>query len=318
MLFRSLDDGEMLASVPVSLVSRIVVFGRVTLSPWLRNQALQMGIDLVFLSRRGRYMGRAGGRPHGPGDVLPCQVAAMMDPDSCLHLARRFVAGKIGNMRALLGRRAASSKDPKEMIEVVAHLAVARRHALEAEMVDELRGVEAAATRRYFDMFPLLLPDGVPFPGRNRRPPKDPVNSALGFGYAVLLSEVEAACHVSGLDPRYGFLHRPGRNRPSLALDLVGEFRPLIDDAVVLTAFRKGVLKPDRDFETSKERGCRLDDDDARRRFFGAYETRLLTEFAYVPSRTRTTYRRALLLQARQLATVLLGLRTEYNPVAWR
>lgn len=313
-----LKGDDVLLAVPVSLVRQIVAYGRVQLSPWLRNQAMAMGIDLVFLSRNGRYMGSVSGDRHASDDVLPAQLMAITDLDLTRYLASQFVAGKIANMRALLVRRSQAPEIATALADTALELAAARRRAMRADNLDSLRGIEGAATKRYWRDFAALLPDGVEFPGRNRRPPRDPVNSLLSFGYTVLLPEVEGACRTAGLDPRYGFLHPKGRNRPSLALDLIEEFRPLIVDTTVLTVLNRGIIKPDRDFVIRQKGGCRISNNDARRAFLAALETRLLTRFAHTPTGVRTSYRRALHLQARQLATVLLGLRTDYEPVMWR
>jgi len=315
---RVLRGEDLLLAVPISLVRQIVAYGRVQLSPWLRNQAMEMGIDLIFLSRNGRYVGSLSGDRHASDDVLPAQLMAITDLDLTRYLASRFVAGKIANMRALLVRRNQAPEVASALSDTAKELASARRRATRADNLDTLRGIEGAATKRYWRHFAHLLPNGVEFNGRNRRPPRDPVNSLLSFGYAVLLPEVEGACRTAGLDPRYGFLHPKGRNRPSLALDLIEEFRPLIVDTTVLSVLNRGIVKPDRDFVTKQKGGCRISNDEARRAFLAALERRMLTRFAHTPSGVRTSYRRALHLQARQLATVLLGLRTDYEPVMWR
>lgn len=315
---RVLQGDDTLLAVPVSLVRQIVAYGRVQMSPWLRNQAMQMGIDLVFLSRNGRYMGSVTGDRHASDDVLPAQLMAITDLDRTRYLASQFVAGKIANMRALLARRSQSESSAGALLDTTRDLASARRRAMRADNLDTLRGIEGAATKRYWASFAELLPNGVEFHGRNRRPPRDPVNSLLSFGYTVLLPEIEGACRTAGLDPRYGFLHPKGRNRPSLALDLIEEFRPLIVDTTVLTVLNRGIIKPDRDFVIKQKGGCRISNTKARRAFLGALEKRLLTRFAHTPTGVRTSYRRALHLQARQLATVLLGLKEDYEPVMWR
>ncbi len=313
-----LSGDVQLMAAPISLIRQIVVFGRVQMSPWLRTQALSLGIELVFLSRTGRYLGSAAGDRHSSDDVLPAQLAAIAELGVTVALSRRFVAGKIANMRALMVRRGQATSATEEILVATQKLAAARRRVLRATNLDVIRGIEGSATKRYWKVFGGLLGDNANFEGRSRRPPRDPVNSLLSFGYAVLLPEVEGACRTAGLDPRYGFLHPVGRNRPAMALDLIEEFRTLIVDTTVLTAFNRGIIKPDRDFKMTKAGACRISNDEARKAFLGALEKRMLTRFAHTPSGVRTSYRRALHLQSRQLATVLLGLRTQYDPVMWR
>jgi CRISPR-associated protein Cas1 len=177
-------------------------------------------------------------------------------------------------------------------------------------------GVEGAAARVYFDVLQRLLPDDSGFTGRRRRPPKDPVNAALGYAYAVLLGEAVSAVSVVGLDPVAGFLHDDSERRPSLGLDLMEEFRPLLVDSVVVELFRRRRLRGEDHFRP-EGRGIYLNQP-GRAVLLSAFEDRMLTLFHHLPSGKRVTYRRALTLQAHQIAAVLEGRSAEYEPVPWR
>jgi len=180
-----------------------------------------------------------------------------------------------------------------------------------------LLGVEGAAARSYFKAFGMLLPDDFQFEVRSRRPPMDPVNAALSFGYALLTGEAVSAAALAGLDPSVGFLHGDDDGRPSLALDLMEEFRPLVVDTTVLNLFRRNRLTADH-FRSEDGRPGVLFTDEGRRRFLNAFEERMLTVFAHVPSGRRVSYRRGLYLQAVQFSAVLAGSEPAYRPVSWR
>lgn len=303
-----------LLSIPRSQVERVVLFGNVGFSAWLRNTALYENLDFVFLSSRGRYLGRLVGAG-GTGAHRSEQQRHLLKTNAGKRMASAVVAGKIANMRALLLRRSRLAGSDL-LVKHTDHLEVLRRRALETDRVSSLFGLEGTATAEYFGVFGDLLPENCEFTRRTRRPPLDATNAALSFGYALLVSETAGACAGVGLDPDTGFLHGPKRGRPSLALDLMEEFRPLIVDTVVLELFRRGTLSDDSG-AFRPDRGVWLTTE-AKPILIGALEDRLLTEFSHVPSGTRTTYRRALHLQARQIADLVDGTRDRYMPVRWR
>ncbi|MGH2771329.1 MAG: CRISPR-associated endonuclease Cas1, partial [Actinomycetota bacterium] len=308
-------DKELLLSVPVSQLGQLVTFGSVGVSAQVREYALRNQIDVVFLSRRGQWLGRLDG-PHPTNTRLRRrQYRRADDQEFRLGLARVIVAGKIANLRALLLRYQRRDAAPA-LVDTARGLEDLRRAALQAPTIPALMGVEGSASRDYFQAIALLLPEEAGFGGRNRRPPRDPANAALSFGYTLLLGEAVAALSVAGLDPHVGFLHAEDQGRPSLALDLVEEFRPLLVDTVVLELFRRRILTSES-FRRDQEKAVYLKDG-PRRTFLAAFEERLLTRFAHVPSGTRTSYRRGVLLQARQLAGLVLGYADEYRPVSWR
>jgi CRISPR-associated protein Cas1 len=138
----------------------------------------------------------------------------------------------------------------------------------------------------------------------------------LSFGYTLLTNEAVAACELAGLDPFLGFLHGPRRSRPSLALDLIEELRPVVVDATVIRLARVGQVTPG-DFITNDEDGCRLTDP-ARRLFLSAYEQRMLTLVFHPVEGRRLPWRQVLAAQARQVAAVLTGRAPDYQPVVWR
>jgi CRISPR-associated protein Cas1 len=175
--------------------------------------------------------------------------------------------------------------------------------------VETLLGLEGAAARVYFENFHRLLrADGraghFDFTTRNRRPPRDPVNALLSFGYAMLCKDIFSVVAMVGFDPYYGFFHGVRRGQPSLALDLMEEFRPLIADSLALTLINKQMIS-ERDF--LRFGGACYLNETGRKRFFAAYEARKAAEVLHPVFGYRVSYRRAMEVQARMLAAVLRG-----------
>jgi CRISPR-associated protein Cas1 len=188
-------------------------------------------------------------------------------------------------------------------------------HALRARSLDSLLGIEGVAASRYFRNIASLIKSGdsanlqFDFAGRNRRPPKDPVNALLSFGYAMLTREWVVALSAVGLDPYRGFYHQPRFGRPALALDMMEPFRPLIADSVVLTALNNGEVRS-TDFVRAAG-SCNLTES-GRKRFIGAFERRMGQEVTHPVFRYRLSYRRLLEVQARLLIRFLCAEIPEY------
>ncbi len=185
--------------------------------------------------------------------------------------------------------------------------------AEEARTLERLRGAEGLGSRAYFAGLAHLLGTHG-FSGRSRRPPKDPVNAALSYGYAVLLGRSLLALRLCGLHPEVGFLHAEGRRSPALALDLMEEFRIPVVDQVVLTAFRRGQLTP---AHTEPRQGGVYLNEEGKKRLITLLEARFAEEATH-PLGFRKAYGELLELQAHRLKAAILG-RSAYTPFyLWR
>ena len=228
-------------------------------------------------------------------------------------LARAFVGGKIRNQRTLLRRL--GGEDGALAVGQLAGL-VARVES--ADALDELLGVEGTAARVYFGALPAMLKragEEFVFEGRNRRPPTDPVNAMLSFAYALLVRDTTIASLAAGLDPQIGVMHQPHFGRPSLALDLAEEMRPLVADSTVITAINNGEL---RERDLVRRGGAVALSDSGRKKLIRAYERRVSVRLKHPLFGYEVTYRRAMELQARQLAAVIEGQLDEYRPLTTR
>ena len=308
--------GEKLLDLPMLKVSQVVVMGRVTVTPYTVAALMERNIRLTYLTEHGRYIGRIEPAFSKNSVLRRAQYAAAFDTEHTLTLARGFVAGKLANLRVTL-LRAARNTDGLDVESAVDAIRRAERGAERADNIDSLRGHEGEGSAAYFGVFgQLLKAAGVAFPKRVRRPPTDPVNALLSFGYALLANDIHAAVQVLGFDPYCGYLHADRYGRPSLALDLMEEFRPIIVDAVVLACLNKRILQAN-DFEVSLGDVHRLKPE-ARKKFLVQYEERKQTEIQHPVFAYRATYQRCFELQARILAKRIQGEIEQYEPFVVR
>lgn len=285
--------------------SHVVLYGNIQVSAQAMRALLERSIPVSFLSYGGWYYGRATGVESKNVELRLVQHRAAADPGLCLRMARGFVASKIRNSRTLLRRNHAAPP-----VLVLSELEQLARKTEQADALDTLLGLEGTAARSYFRAFTGMLKGAAglsgtfDLEGRNRRPPKDPINALLSFVYSLLTKDFALALSAVGLDPLLGFYHQPRFGRPALALDLMEEFRPLVADSVVIGAINGGGFGPD-DFQ-SHPSGVAMRPA-ARRRILLAYERRMEQLIAHPVFGYRISYRRVLEVQARLLARCLLG-----------
>lgn len=267
-------DDQQLLSVPSGHVERLALFGPVGLSAGARSWALSNDVAVICASRRGSYLGQlmTGGTQRV--QRLRAQLACADDPARTAPLGRAIVEAKI-RKQIVLVQRLTRRENHQQSARAVATMRVLLGMLPEADTTEEIMGMEGAAARAYFQALGGLVPEPMRFDGRSRRPPMDVVNAALSFGYTLLLGEATAALAAAGLDPAIGLLHTPADRRPSLALDLIEEFRPLVVDQVVLTAARGGRLAPEHGRTEEGRAGVWLTKA-GREAFIDGYERRML------------------------------------------
>lgn len=238
-------DGLPQMSIPQRSVSRIVLTGSVGLSAGARSWALYNDIDVICLSRRGAYLGQlAGPRSTVNARRLLAQAAFSDDEEQRLPLARSIVQAKLRNQVHVLNRigRRDTKTDVKSAVQELRNLS---EDLIHADSINEIMGLEGAASAAYYAALSSLVPEDVAFQGRSRRPPRDLANAAFSYCYAILLGECTGALFAAGLEPSLGILHSSTDKRPSLALDLMEEFRPLIVDSTVMALLRTHRLRPE-------------------------------------------------------------------------
>lgn len=307
--------------VPVHTLASIVCFGNVGCSPFLLGMCGERGVTVSFLTENGRFLARVQGPVSGNVLLRREQYRRADDPAASAALATACVLGKIANCRTVLqrGLRDHNGKlDETAVQAAVDHLFAALRSLQQQPNLEQVRGIEGDAARIYFQALNhLILRDKNVFfmDGRNRRPPLDPVNCLLSFLYTLLRHDVSAALEGVGLDPAVGFLHRDRPGRPSLALDIMEEFRP-IADRMALSLINLGQLQP-RDFSQSGSGSITLSDA-ARKTVLTAYQKRKQEEMRHPFLEENMALGLFPHVQALLLARHLRGDLDGYPPLIWR
>ncbi len=300
--------------VPLIKVDGVVVLGRATISPAVVYELLERDIPLTFLTETGRYLGRL--EPEFTKNIFlrKAQWKAAENSPIAIRAVQSFVRGKLKNYRYIMLRRQRQSTE-LDLSKNITQLENTIAPIDTTENIDSLRGLEGAGSAAYFGGFnQMIRSTEFKFTHRVRRPPTDPVNSLLSFGYSLLRHDVQGAVNIVGFDPYLGYLHCQRYGRPSLALDLMEEFRPLVVDSMVLSTLNKAFFKP-KDFETEPVSGAVSLTKEARKTFLKLYTQRKQTEFKHPVMKRKCTYQEAFEIQARLLAKYLMGQTDKYPPL---
>lgn len=276
-------------SIPAQTVEEIVLMGNPSVTGDALVYALELGMPIHYLSPFGKYLGAALPGHSRNGQLRLAQYGAYKDADAKLTIVKAMVSAKIHNQYAVLYRHG-QKENPLKLRKAL----VAQQHS-----VDQVRGIEGLAAREYFAQIGAMLSEEWNFSGRNRRPPTDPVNALLSFGYALLRSQVTTAAHIAGLDPYVGYLHEVHHGQPAMVLDLMEEFRPLVSDNLVLSLINNRAIQP-KDF--TEALGAYRLSESGRRTFLQAFDRKLNDTFKHPIFGYKCSYRRAIALQARLLA----------------
>ncbi len=308
-------DGTM-NGIPLKDVSHISLFGNVQISTQLIHDCMRTGITVSYLDSSGRLVGMNHNLITKNVTVRREQFRKFETESTKIDLARFVVRAKILNQRTLL-RRNAQGLDK----EVLKDLADYARRAEQATSLESLLGIEGIAAKNYINAFPSMLkvkdvpPGEILMKGRNRRPPKDPVNALLSLGYSLLERDMYVALATVGLDPLLGFYHRIEVGRPSLVLDMMEPFRSIVADSVAVRTLNTGEIAWS-DFYIGPE-ACSLKQP-GRKKFFQAFERRMHETVTHPVFGYKLSYRRMLELEARFLSRYLMGELPEYRPIVTR
>lgn len=295
---------EKLATVRLADTSQLVLCGNVSVTAQTMHLLCEEDIPVVHMSMGNWFYGITQGLGLRNAYLRAAQFRVAADAGRCLALARQIVSAKIAAQRTFLRRNAAGLPD-----QALEDLAQQDKNAQACDKMESLLGIEGLAAKVYFAHFSRMIKgDALPtewdFAHRNRRPPKDPINALLSFGYAMLAKECTVALAAEGFDPYWGFYHQPRHGRPSLALDLMEEFRTPVVDSAVITAINTGMVR-EGDFEVTKA-GCAMKPD-GRKAFIRAYEGRLDQLVTHPVFDYRCSWRTILRLQAKLLARWVRG-----------
>jgi CRISPR-associated protein Cas1 len=296
-----------LASLALNQLMQVHLFGAVQMSEQAAQCFLESDIPVAYFSPAGRYLGALQGLGASGTEARRGQYRLYEQPAIRLRLAQEAIRAKIHNQRVMLMR---NGQETETAVEELKRL---RNRTGQTTTIEEVRGLEGCAAAIYFGNFAAMLRlkgFDFDFNGRNRRPPKDPVNALLSLGYSMLAKELAGLCHTIGLDPFLGFFHEPRYGRPALALDMMEEFRPLIADSVAISLLNRRELASGDFMRTSK--GVFLNES-GRRTFWAAYFRRMDTEVTHPQFGYTMSYRRMMEVQVRQFWRYVRGEARHYH-----
>ena len=308
-----------LGKIPLHTLQSIVCFGHISCSQYLLEHCAKLGVSVTWFTEYGRFMASMRGPTTGNVLLRRAQYRMADSPQASAELARFFIVGKVANCRTVLLRQARAMDEPllgkaAEKLRGILH-----RLSLPRDL-DAVRGLEGDAAHIYFEVFPYLVKeafrDSMRFNGRSRKPPKDEVNSLLSFFYALLTNDVKSALEGVGLDPAVGFLHRERPGRPSLALDIMEEFRPYLADRLALTLVNRQQITAS-DFVRTEVGGFILKEN-ARKVLLTAWQERKRDEVEHTFLKEKMTVGMLIHMQARLLARYIRGDMDAYPPFAMR
>lgn len=320
------NEGKTLAQFPLHTLDGVVCFGRVGCSPMCLAACAESGVTVSFLSLHGRFFASVQGPAAGNVLLRRKQYRTADDPAAALAVSRHIVAAKVANARTVL-IRAARDADAADRARKDVLLAQARTlAALLAEVpgasdLNRVRGLEGEAANEYFRAFDALqstppTSDGFAFTRRTRQPPLDRINALVSFLYTLLLHDIRSACEAAGLDPCVGYLHADRPGKPSLALDLMEEFRPVLADRLAFSLINRRQIRPEG-FQVLEGGGVVMDDA-TRKTVLVAWQQRKRDTLTHPYLGESTTVGLLPHLQARLFSRWLRGDLDAYPPFFWK
>lgn len=313
---------EKKAQYPLLVLESIISFSYKGASPALMGACARQGIQLTFLTPRGRFLARVCGQEQGNVLLRKEQYRLSDKLEKSCHIARNFIFGKVYNQRWVLERtlRDHRMRVDAAKLESASQALAGLLPAIETQTdLDALRGLEGDASVRYFHVFDEMVLNQKAdflFDGRNRRPPTDNMNALLSFAYVLLSNDCASALESVGLDSYVGFMHRDRPGRTSLALDLMEELRAPMADRLCITLVNNRVLQ-DKHFER-QESGAVFLGEDGRKLFLSAWQTKKKEEITHPYLKEKMAWGLVPYVQSLLLARCLRGDLDGYPPFLWK
>ena len=315
-------EGKVKLTVPLHHLEGLMCFGQIQVSSGVYAICADKNLHIAMLSQQGRFLARAEGCLNGNVLLRRQQYRLADESAACLAISKPMIAGKVQNARNLMLRSARDSTDAcrSELLrKAAAHLAALLEQLAGVDDLEVARGIEGASARTYFESLKHMIhptDEAFRFDGRTRRPPESPVNALLSFVYALLRHDCESALHAVGLDSGVGYLHADRPGRPSLALDLMEEFRALIADRLVLALINRRQVSP-TGFQLECGRAVSMDDK-TRRTVLAAYQERKREQIKHPLFEESVCVGLLPHLQARLLARTIRGDLENYPAIVIR
>jgi len=322
-------EGKVTAEIGTSGLNKLILVGYVSLSGGVLDYLIRNRIETVFLTPTGRFRARLAIDEHKHVQRRRDQYLRLSDPKTALRIAASIVFGKIENGIRLLLLRARQYQNDR-LRQSAARMRAIQSSTDAVQDMDQLRGLEGTASNVYFGCFAdMIQNERFTFKERNRRPPRDPVNALLSFVYTLLTNEVLSAIKTVGLDPYLGALHEIDYGRPSLACDLVEEYRSFLGERLVLGLINRRLIRPEDFVYRNPETKTYVDEEDMaehrpvemkpalQRTFIAAYEEMMNRRIWYPALEKHISYRWLILQQVRRFAEALETAEGTYRPFVW-
>ncbi len=300
-------------------LNQVVIFGKAELTASARNLLMLKNIDVTFMSKSGKYLGRME-NPYGKNIFLrQAQFLLLSDNNHALKLAKIIVKGKLKNYHSFLSRQSREHQDV-HIKDIKSDIERLNMKIDRAKDINSVRGYEGMGSRLYFSVYKQIFNKDWGFTKRIRRPPTDPINSLLSLGYTLLANHIDAYIKITSLDPYMGFFHQPTYGRPSLTLDLMEEFRPLIVDTLILKILNLGMIRPDdfkiiTDNDPTKDGGLRLHEEPLKK-YLRLFEEKLNQKPLAYGYEEHLTYKSLIERQVQNFAKTLMDAQKEYVPLS--
>lgn len=315
-------EKQIVARYPLHTLQNIITFSYSGASPALMGSCAQRRIGLAFCTPRGRFLARVCGESQGNVLLRRTQYRVADDPAQGCLISRTMIFGKLFNARRSIERARrdhALRVDGEKLASASAQISELLPRVNAVTSPQELRGLEGVGASAYFDVFDEMIlgdKEAFFFRGRNRRPPRDPVNAMLSFAYSLLAGDCACALESVGLDSYVGFLHRDRPGRTSLALDLMEELRPCMADRFVLTLINNRMVRP-ADF-LYMESGAVLLTDEGRKTFLKSWQEKKKETLTHPYLGEKLPWGMIPYIQALLLARYLRGDLDAYPPFLWK
>ncbi len=277
----NIEGGEMSRSIPIENIESLIITGNVQISSKSVPALLEAGVSVTWLSPKGQFYGRLYSTKHEDVSKQRRQFEAQSDKEFNLEFSKRIIDAKIKNQTVIVRRyRDKIGEDADYLAETIGYY---REKVKRAEDITQLNGFEGIASRYYFYALSKIFENNedFKFKGRTKQPPTDRFNSLLSFGYTLLMYEVQTAIELNGLNPFAGCMHSDRKSHPSLASDLMEEWRAVLIDSMVISSIERNMFKADR-FVSDEETGGVYLDKEATRKFVGLYERRVSAHANYL------------------------------------
>ncbi len=294
----------LLRSIPFENVEGITIIGNAQMTTYCIGECLRRGIQIQYHSSKGYYFGKLSSTQHVNTKRQRMQVKLTEDKSFSLELAKNILKAKINNQIVLLRRYQRTSEE--EFQSEIKQISILEEKINNCLNLEEVLGFEGSAARLYFKaLSKAIKPTGFKFNGRNRRPPKDPFNSMLSLGYTILMNDIYSTIESRGLSPYFGFIHQDRNNHPTLASDLIEEWRAVIVDSVTMALINGNEISIDNFYRDDEAKGVFFDKDGLKI-FINKLEKKLEVSTSYLDYITYDiSFRKAIDLQVIQVCKAI-------------